>query len=84
MEKHANASKVDVLVVWNNDILDVSVVDDGEGFEPEQVQDVDHFGLQIMRERMAGIKGKIMINSSHDSGTVVSMSVSLKSLTVNS
>jgi signal transduction histidine kinase len=84
VEKHANANKVDVLIAWNDGILDVSVADDGEGFEPEQTQGDDHFGLQIMKERMAGIKGKILINSGHDSGTVVSISVPIRSLTVDS
>ena len=80
IEKHARANKVDVLVVWNNGVLDVSVADDGKGFEPERVQGDNHFGLQIIKERVAGIKGKIMINSSHNSGTVVSISVPFQSI----
>jgi signal transduction histidine kinase len=79
VEKHANASKVDVLVVWNDGFLDISVADNGKGFEPGKVQVHDHFGLAILQERLAGIKGKLAINSSLDSGTVVSISVPVQS-----
>jgi len=82
VEKHANAGKVTVLVTWNDGILDVSVTDDGNGFEPEHVLGKNRFGLQIMRERISGIKGSLMINSSYKEGTIVSMSVPLKSATV--
>lgn len=77
VEKHAAATKVDVLVIWNNGFLDISVADDGKGFDPHRVRGDEHFGLQIMQERISGIKGNLVINSSTDSGTVVSISVPL-------
>jgi len=83
VEKHADAGKVNVLIAWSKDNLKVSVKDDGNGFEPEQVLGRNRFGLQIMRERISGIKGSLMINSSYNEGTVVSISVPLKSATVN-
>lgn len=80
IEKHAGASKVDILVVWNNEILDITVADNGRGFEPDQARGKDHFGLQIMRERIVGVHGKLVINSSENSGTVVSISVPFQSI----
>jgi len=79
IEKHAGATKVDVLVVWNDGLLDISVTDNGKGFDPDQVQREEHFGLEIMRERIANIKGSLMINSSEESGTVVSISIPVAS-----
>jgi len=84
VEKHARATKVDVLVAWNNSILDISVADDGEGFEPDRVEGEEHFGLQIMKERISRIKGNLMIDSAVGSGTVVSISVPYKSAMVKS
>ena len=75
VEKHANANKVDILVVWNDGFLDISVADNGKGFNPSMVQGQEHFGLNIMQERITNIKGKLMINSSTESGTVASISV---------
>lgn len=79
VEKHASASKVNVLVIWNDEFLDVSVADNGKGFDPSLVRGNEHFGLEIMQERITNIKGKLMINSSTDSGTIVSISVPLES-----
>lgn len=82
VEKHANAGKVDVLVVWNDGILDISVSDDGGGFDTDAVHWDEHFGLTIMQERIANVKGKFLVTSSPDSGTVVSISVPLESIMV--
>ena len=78
VERHADANKLDVLVTWSDNFLDVSVADDGKGFDPVTVQRDEHFGLEIMQERIANIKGKFTIHSSTDSGTVVSISVPLE------
>lgn len=82
VEKHANASKLDVLVVWNDGILDITVADDGGGFDTNAVPQDDHFGLTIMQERVANVGGKFLVTSSTDSGTVVSISVPLESIMV--
>jgi signal transduction histidine kinase len=79
VEKHANATKVDVLVIWNDGLLDISVADNGKGFDPSSVRGDEHFGLEIMRERISNINGRLMINSSTDSGTVVSISIPVES-----
>ena len=79
VEKHANASKVEVLIVWNGGLLDISVADDGRGFNPRLVRGDEHFGLEIMQERITSIKGNLVIDSSTDSGTVVSLSIPLES-----
>jgi signal transduction histidine kinase len=77
IEKHAKANKVDVLVTWNENFLDISVADNGQGFDPDKVDNDEHFGMEIMKERIANIKGQLSINSSTGSGTVISISVPL-------
>jgi signal transduction histidine kinase len=81
VEKHANAAHVEVLVIWNTGFLEISVADNGKGFNPDLVQHAEHFGLEIMRERIANIRGKLIINSSPESGTVVSISIPVESPT---
>jgi signal transduction histidine kinase len=78
VEKHANADKVSVLVTWSEHFLDISVADNGQGFEPGIVDTGEHFGLEIMKERITSIKGRLSVNSSTGSGTVVSLSVPLE------
>jgi len=79
VEKHAQASHIDVLVTWRDNFIDISVADNGKGFDPNLVQKDEHFGLDIMQERIEIIKGKLMINSSANSGTVVSISIPIES-----
>ena len=79
VEKHAGANRVVVLVIWNDGLLDISVADNGKGFDPGLVQKDEHFGLEIMQERITTIKGKLVINSSTESGTVVSLSIPVES-----
>lgn len=78
VEKHAKAKKVSVLVIWNELFLDISVADNGTGFEPIAINTSEHFGMEIMKERIKSIKGQLSVNSSTGSGTVVSISVPLE------
>jgi len=78
VEKHACAQKVDVLVTWSEPFLDITVADNGKGFDPAMVSNMEHFGLEIMHERISSINGRFMMNSSEDTGTVVSISIPLE------
>jgi len=49
IEKHAKANRVDVLVIWNDGFLDISVSDNGVGFDSQGDRDDKHFGLEIMQ-----------------------------------
>jgi two-component system nitrate/nitrite sensor histidine kinase NarX len=77
VEKHSRASCLDVLVTWGDSFLDISVADNGIGFDPASVRKEEHFGLEILRERVNHLKGQVMIDSSENAGTVVSISIPL-------
>jgi two-component system sensor histidine kinase DegS len=68
---HANASKVDVSIVFSDDFVDISVVDDGKGFviKDESATEIGHAGLIGMRERARSVGGHLQIHSSSDQGT---------------
>jgi two-component system sensor histidine kinase DegS len=78
VEKHACAQRVDILVTWSEQFLDITVADNGKGFDPSMVWSNEHFGLDIMHERISSINGRFVINSSIDTGTVVSLSIPLE------
>jgi signal transduction histidine kinase len=80
VEKHARATRVEVLVIWNDGILDISVADNGKGFDAKEVRGGDHFGLGIMEERAGTLNGKITISSLPNSGTIVSLSIPLNKI----
>lgn len=80
IEKHAAATRVTVHIDWNETCLDVTVRDNGKGFDLAQVIPDDHFGLEIMQERVSSLDGKIQVESLPGTGTSVFVSIPLKSL----
>jgi len=61
VEKHARAARVSVSIEWGGDNLVIKIADDGRGFDPARVDPGVHFGLRIMRERVEGLGGRMML-----------------------
>ena len=66
--RHSGASRVSVWVSGDRDTIDVSVSDDGHGFDT-RAKSVG-FGLRGMRERVRLAGGELAIGSSADGSTV--------------
>jgi signal transduction histidine kinase len=78
IEKYARADQVNVIVKWSEDNLVVTVSDNGIGFNPHKIDGTKHFGLEIMKERLAKINGQLTIVSSETCGTTVTFSSPLQ------
>ncbi|HZG68170.1 MAG TPA: GAF domain-containing sensor histidine kinase, partial [Herpetosiphonaceae bacterium] len=68
--KHAQARHVQVTLQLTPDAATVEVRDDGRGFDPAAVPP-DHFGLAIMRERMAAVGGTATVVSQPGQGSTL-------------
>jgi two-component system nitrate/nitrite sensor histidine kinase NarX len=66
--KHANATHAELRLIRRPDAVEISVADDGHGFDPLGVGG-GHLGLGIMRERLESIGGTLSIDSAPDRGT---------------
>lgn len=66
--KHAKASRAWVLLQLSPGAVALEIRDDGRGFDATRVP-ADHFGLQIMRERMAAVGGGVTLESQPGQGT---------------
>ena len=64
-----NAGQVNINLAWEEDVLTVSLSDDGVGFDPEGIQPGLHYGLAIMQERAGEINGQLSLTSCPDMGT---------------
>lgn len=71
--RHAKATHIGVTLTYDRAKLLLEVTDDGSGFEQpaESFVSQGHFGLQGMRERAAGIKAEIHVQSEPGKGTRV-------------
>ena len=68
--RHAEASKVNVNVEDRRDLLRLSIIDDGQGFDTSAGQLPGHHGLTNMHARAESLGGSLHIESS-DAGTRV-------------
>jgi signal transduction histidine kinase len=75
IEKHAKASMIAVLAEWGQDEFLLTIHDNGIGFAPEAVHADQHFGLEILHERMVRINGNINFTTVENSGTTVKIEV---------
>lgn len=68
--KHAQASTVDITVRGDDDVLRLTIVDDGRG---GAVPDSAGTGLRGLRQRVAAIDGTLHIDSPPDGGTTITV-----------
>jgi signal transduction histidine kinase len=75
--KHAQAKRITITTIWEPDFLEVSVVDDGIGFDTICLErdnpDETCFGLFSIRERLSYLGGEFSVRSAPGHGTVVTM-----------
>jgi signal transduction histidine kinase len=74
--KHAGASRAEAVVERTGEILELTVRDDGRGFDPAAVN--GGFGLTGMRERVSLAGGELRIEAAPGSGTTVSATIPLR------
>ncbi len=66
--KHANADNAQLVLRSSERTLELVIIDDGDGFEPEAVSS-DHFRLKMMRERIEASGGVLQVESHPNEGT---------------
>jgi signal transduction histidine kinase len=69
IQKHAQASKVELKAWSTPEQIRLQLRDNGQGFILEQVQ--AGFGLQILRERVAALAGDLILVSAPQQGTQI-------------
>jgi signal transduction histidine kinase/ligand-binding sensor domain-containing protein len=80
--KHAKATRAEVVVTRAERALEISVRDNGIGFQTESVEGAastgDRFGLMGIRERARILGGEVEIRSDSGQGTSVSVTIALE------
>lgn len=79
IKKHSKASNVTIHLESNDTQTDISIIDDGIGFDTTKKKDSTNiesgFGLFSMKERINLLSGKIEIISESGKGTTVKVSI---------
>jgi signal transduction histidine kinase len=71
--KHSGADNVWITLHPNDDGAELTIRDDGAGFDPEADSPEGHFGLAMMRERAQVFGGTFSVKSAPDEGTTISV-----------
>jgi signal transduction histidine kinase len=69
--KHASCKTIWVALRLTDDWIELTVEDDGRGFDTAARQDDRHFGLELMKERAESARGMFTIESNPGLGTAV-------------
>lgn len=71
--KHAKASQVTMKLRYEISFAELTICDDGQGFDPAQIPS-GHYGLNIMQERANAIGAHLLISSQIGQGSEIKFS----------
>lgn len=75
--RHSGATTLAVTVRGDGEKLSLGVVDDGSGFDPEDVVDPHRYGLRGLRSLVRDVGGELEVISAPGEGTTVRMEVDI-------
>lgn len=73
--KHSQATIGKVTLTENDTVLKIQVFDNGKGFDTNQFQLLEGFGINQIRARINAMKGNLTIDSKIDMGTIITIDV---------
>lgn len=78
--KHAEANKIDVTIIYEDNRILLTIQDDGKGFDLQKIpndcrDDNSGFGLSMMKERVYLLSGKIKIESKPGNGCTINVAI---------
>lgn len=76
--KHSHATRIDVRLQQENDMIILQVSDNGAGFSTPPEDHSIHHGLASIQEQVSFLNGKMTIKENPDGGTNVSIFIPMK------
>lgn len=80
VEKHAHAQYLRLALHWAADQVSLELMDDGRGFDQTRLFSEGHYGLTMMRERIAAWRGDFQVTSAPGAGTMLKFQIPLPAL----
>ncbi len=77
VRRHAHAGRVTVSLARDNGALELTISDDGQGFDAAGPPERGHIGLASMRERVRSLDGQLTFATSPGQGTRITARVPL-------
>jgi signal transduction histidine kinase len=71
--KHAHATKVNIALFRDMELLNIKIADNGKGFSPKQIK--KGIGIKNLENRSSKLKGNLEVQSTLNVGTVICLSI---------
>ncbi|MHA6667599.1 sensor histidine kinase [Homoserinimonas sp. A447] len=75
--QHSGATRAEVTLTYLDDWVGLDIVDNGSGFDPNEATKASSFGLAGLRGRVAGLGGRLSIESTPGGGTAIAAAFDL-------
>jgi two-component system nitrate/nitrite sensor histidine kinase NarX len=84
VRRHAEATSVDVNIIFTSDEMIITILDNGKGFNKDEMSASSflHQGMRIMNQRANALGGKLDIQTEKGNGTTISLKLPLGNLGV--
>jgi two-component system NarL family sensor kinase len=73
--KHAEASKLSIQLTHDEDGIDLTIEDDGKGFEKMSIANFDGIGIRNIQSRITLLNGTLEIDTSPGKGTLLAIHI---------
>lgn len=73
--RHGQGHQIKVSINFSDDLTSVTVDDDGKGFDPQVMNQTNHLGLRLIKERVEMLGGTMEIDSVIGKGTRVTLRI---------
>ena len=80
---HSQSNQIDVQIDVDDSFVMVTVEDDGNGFDIQEIDESQNMGLKVIKERVEMINGEFAVESQIGEGTMVRFKVPDSVLVVN-
>ncbi len=75
--KHAQAKNIDIQLFWKQDVLNLTVEDDGRGFDLDTLANGQGMGLKNIESRLRNLDGNLQIDSQPGHGASIIINIPL-------
>ncbi len=74
ISKHSKASKSQIIILMNDNKINVTVSDNGIGFQVNELKKINSFGIIGIKERLSQIGSELKIDS-NETGTILNFEI---------
>ncbi|WP_103865706.1 sensor histidine kinase [Aquimarina sp. I32.4] len=73
--KHANAKEVSIQLLKRETTINITVIDDGDGFDTTAIANYSGMGIKGIQSRVENLQGEVAFDSGRGNGTTVTIDI---------